>query len=105
MLLGGFFTTAGGQTHQGLAAVNATTGAIDHTFMNINVTERHNNSGSGALGSIGVKDMEATPDGSKLVAIGNFRKANGLDTGADPCRRPERLHQRWSPSNGEDEWR
>ena len=78
LLLGGFFTTAGGAafTHQGLAAVNATTGAIDHTFMNIGVTERHNNSGSGALGSIGVKDMEATPDGTKLVAIGNFRKAD-----------------------------
>ena len=81
LLLGGFFTIAGGQTHQGLAAVSATTGAIDHAFMKIGVTERHNNSGSGAFGSIGVKDMEATPDGKKLVAIGNFRKADSDGSG------------------------
>jgi PKD repeat protein len=81
LLLGGFFTVAGGLQHQGLTAVNATTGAIDHAFMTIGVTERHNNSGSGSLGSIGVKDMEATPDGSKLVVVGNFRKADNDGTG------------------------
>ena len=82
LLLGGFFTTAGGSTfqHRGLAAINATTGAIDHAFMKIGVTERHNNSRSGSLGSIGVKDMEATPDGTKLVVIGNFRKADNDGT-------------------------
>ncbi len=82
LLLGGNFTTAGGQSHLGLAAVNAATGgmdASDHAFMGIDVSERHNNSGSGALGAIGVKDMEATPDGTKMVVVGNFRKADGLD--------------------------
>ena len=79
LLLGGFFTTAGGQTHQGMAAVNETTGAIDHTYMNINVTERHNNTGKGTFGSIGVKDMEGTPDGTRLIVTGNFRKVNALD--------------------------
>ena len=79
LLLGGFFTVAGGQQHQGLAAIDQNTGVIDHAFMGIDVTERHNNSGGGQTGSIGVKDMEATPDGSRLAVIGNFRKADGLD--------------------------
>jgi hypothetical protein len=75
LLLGGNFTTAGGVAHRGLAAVNATTGALD-SFMDINVTEHHNNTGSGSQGVVGVRDLEATPDGTKLVAIGNFRKAD-----------------------------
>lgn len=79
LLLGGYFTTAGGVEHKGLASIAPTTGVIDNAYMGIDVSERHNNSGSGATGAIGVKDMEATPDGSKLVVIGNFRKADGLD--------------------------
>ncbi len=79
LLLGGSFTIAGGQQHQGLAAVNQTTGTIDHAYMGVDVSERHNNSGSGSVGAIGVKDMEATPDGTRLAVIGNFRKADGLD--------------------------
>lgn len=79
LLLGGYFTSAGGQEHKGLAAVHPTTGAIDHAYMGIDVSERHNNSGSGSQGAIGVKDMEATPDGTRLAVIGNFRRADGLD--------------------------
>ncbi len=75
LLLGGNFTTAGGVAHRGLASVNATTGALD-SFMDINVTEHHNNTGSGSQGVVGVRDLEATPNGDKLVAIGNFRKAD-----------------------------
>ncbi len=45
LLLGGNFTTAGGAAHRGLASINATTGAID-SFMDLNVTEHHNNTGS-----------------------------------------------------------
>ncbi len=79
LLLGGNFTVAGGQSHVGLAAVNQTTGAIDHAFMSLDVSVHHNNSGSGSQGVVGVRDMEATPDGTKMVAIGNFKKVEDLD--------------------------
>ncbi len=79
LLLGGNFTVAGGQQHQGLAAINQSTGVIDHAFMALDVTEHHNNTGSGSQGAVGVRDMEATPDGTRMVAIGNFRKVEGID--------------------------
>ena len=79
LLLGGFFTTAGGVQHQGLASLDPNTGAIDNAYMGVDVSEHHNNTGSGSVGAVGVKSMEATPDGSKLVVVGNFRKADGLD--------------------------
>jgi PKD domain/Malectin domain len=78
LLLGGNFTTAGGQAHKGLAAVSATTGTIDHSFMALDVTEHHN-TGDGAVGAVGVRELEATPDGTKMVAIGNFRKVEDQD--------------------------
>ncbi|WP_370618060.1 PKD domain-containing protein [Mumia qirimensis] len=76
--VGGNFTAAANTTHGGLAMINATTGAIDQSFGN-DVAERHNDTGSGAQGAIGVRDLEVTPDGSKLVAIGNFKKVDGLN--------------------------
>ena len=106
LLVGGFFTTAGGVQHQGLASLNPTTGAIDNAYMAINLSGHHNNSGSGSQGGVGVKSMEATPDGSKLVVIGNFRVANGLSrvqalivdlTGANPHRRPQLEHHGFVP--------
>lgn len=77
LLIGGNFTTAGGVTHQGLASLDPQTGALDD-FMGIDVSQRHNDSGSGAQGAVGVREMEATSDGQKLVAIGNFKRADGL---------------------------
>lgn len=74
---GGNFTNVGGTQHGGLAAFNATSGAVD-PFVGQIVDQHHNNSGSGAQGAIGVKDLEVTPDGSKLVAIGNFKVVDGL---------------------------
>jgi len=78
LILGGNFTTAGGVEHRGFASLNATTGAID-AFMGVDVTQRHNDSGSGAQGAVGVRELDVTPDGSTLVAIGNFKRADGLE--------------------------
>ncbi|MDN5766030.1 MAG: PKD domain-containing protein [Humibacillus sp.] len=75
LYLGGFFTKVANTPHAGLASLNASTGSLD-SFMGNNVSERHN-SGS-AKGAVGVKNVEATPDGSRLVAIGNFKKVDGL---------------------------
>lgn len=77
MIMGGTFSTAGGVAHVGLAAVNATTGALS-SYMNNQVSGHHNDSGTGAQGAIGVRDLDVTPDGSRLVAIGNFKRVDTL---------------------------
>ncbi len=78
LLVGGSFTTAGGQPHGGLASLHPRTGALDG-LMGIDVSGHHNDSGSGAQGAVGVRDMEATSDGSKLAVIGNFTQADGFE--------------------------
>jgi PKD repeat protein len=78
LIAGGAFGTAGGVAHGGLASFNPTTGAVT-AFMNQQLAERHNNSGSGAQAAVQVRAMDATPDGSRLAIIGNFRKVDGLD--------------------------
>lgn len=77
LLIGGTFTTAGGQTHRGLAALDPRTGGLD-PMMGVDVTGHHNDTGTGAQGAVGVRDMEATSDGSRLAVIGNFKQADGL---------------------------
>lgn len=78
LIAGGAFGTAGGVAHRGLASFNPTTGAVT-TFMNNQLAERHNNSGTGAQAAVQVRAMDVTPDGSRLAIIGNFRKVDGLD--------------------------
>ena len=34
--------------------------------------------GSGAQGAVGVRDMDLSADGTRLVAIGNFKRVDGL---------------------------
>ncbi len=77
LLVGGSFTTAGGETHRGLASFHPRTGDLD-SLMGIDVTGHHNDTGSGAQGAVGVRDMEATSDGTRLAVIGNFKQADGL---------------------------
>jgi PKD repeat protein len=76
LYLAGTFTTVSGKPHSGLASLNATTGALD-PFMGVQLTGHHNDSGSGAQGWVGPWDIAATADGSKMVAIGNFKYADG----------------------------
>lgn len=78
LYVGGNFSTAGGTAHAGLASLNATTGALD-SFVGNQVSERHNDSGSGAQGAVGVRGLDVSADGTRLVAIGNFKKVDGLD--------------------------
>ena len=73
----GLFSKAGGQNHAGIAAFNGTTGAVD-PFMNVQFAGHHNDTGSGAQGGVGPWDIDATPDGARMVVIGNFKTADGL---------------------------
>jgi PKD repeat protein len=77
LVLGGNFTTAGGQAHRGLATLNATTGALD-PLMDVQVTGHHNDRGSGAQGAVGVRQLEATSDGERIAVVGNFKQVDGL---------------------------
>jgi PKD repeat protein/WD40 repeat protein len=78
LFVAGTFTTIGGQPHGGIAALNATTGAVDE-YMGIDVATNHNWPSGLAKAPVGVTKLAASPDGSKLVAIGNFKTADGLD--------------------------
>lgn len=78
LFVGGFFTTVGGQAHSGIASLNATSGAVD-AFVNNQMAERHNTASTGAKGPVGVRDLDVSADGTRLIAIGNFRKVDGLD--------------------------
>ncbi len=77
LYVGGNFTTAGGVAHGGLASMNATTGALD-AYVSNQVAQRHNDTGSGAQGAVGVRDLDLNADGTRLVAIGNFKRVDGL---------------------------
>ncbi len=79
LIIGGVFNTVGGVGHGGLATLNATTGARD-PYMGVDVSGHHNWDGTDrtARGSVGVENIDLSPDGSRLVAIGNFTSADGL---------------------------
>ncbi len=79
LYVGGAFTTAGGQPHGGLVALNAASGARQ-TFVNVRVDREpqlHRPAGA-AQGPVGAKAIAIDPDATTLAVIGNFRKADGL---------------------------
>lgn len=78
LLIGGTFTAVGGKTRKGLASLNRSTGALT-SFLTVALIEHHNWNGSGAKGAVGAAKLALAPNGGRLVVIGNFRKANGLD--------------------------
>lgn len=86
LYVGGTFLTAGGQARSLLAAVDPATGALSSS-VNLSFTEPRMG------GNLQIIKFDVTPDGSKLVAIGNFTKVNGLgryqiamiDLAADPA--------------------
>lgn len=76
VFIGGTFTQIGGKNHSELATLAVSTGALD-PFMDVQMTGHHNDSGSGAQGWPGVVALDITPDGSRMVAAGNFKYADG----------------------------
>jgi PKD repeat protein len=77
LYIAGSFTKVAGVAHGGLASLNATTGVVD-PFMDIQLTGHHNDTGSGAQGPVGPWAFDISPDGNTMVAIGNFKYADGL---------------------------
>jgi PKD repeat protein len=79
LLIGGTFTTVGGAQHQGLATLNATTGALD-PYVNVQLVGHHNYTGQAgqANGPVGPRALDVSPDGTRAIVIGNFKTADGL---------------------------
>src|SRR5680860_1302819 len=77
LYVGGNFTTAGGAAHGGIVSLRAETGAVDN-FVNNQVSVHHNDTGSGAQGAVGVRDLDINAAGTRLVAIGNFKRVDTL---------------------------
>jgi hypothetical protein len=78
LYLGGIFTEVGNVAHVGLATVDATTGKLD-PYMNIQLQGHHNWNGTGAKAATGVERFDTSPDGTKLVVVGNFKTVDGTD--------------------------
>lgn len=77
LFVAGTFTTYNAVPHNGLAALDATTGTVDE-FMGVDFVGHHNYNGTGANAAVGVNKLTLSPDGSRLVALGNFKTADGL---------------------------
>lgn len=69
--MGGAFTHVGGVAHPALATVNPTSGAV-LSYMSLTIAGYHNE------GVTQVLKMDLSPDGSRLVAIGNFDTLDGV---------------------------
>lgn len=105
LYVAGTFSKLGGKNHAGIGTLNGTSGALD-AFMNVQFTDRHNDSGSGAQGWKGPVAIDVTPDGRQVVVIGNFKRADGLlrdqvavlDTSGATARvRPDWSTNRYAP--------
>ena len=65
LYVAGAFTHIQNRAQKGLATLNATTGAYD-SFFNKVIAGQHNG------GTTGIAKIDVTPQGDKLIAIGNF---------------------------------
>jgi hypothetical protein len=71
LYVSGKFTTIKSTARSGLARLDPTTGNVDAN-LNLPFTDP-------LRGSLGVPEIDVTPDGTKLIAIGSFSKVAGLD--------------------------
>ncbi|MEJ7584233.1 MAG: hypothetical protein WKF43_09135 [Acidimicrobiales bacterium] len=70
LFIGGAFGQVRNLTRSKLAAVDATTGAVN-LDLDLSVTDP-------VIGNTSIKQLDVTPDGSRLVIIGNFTKVDGV---------------------------
>jgi hypothetical protein len=80
LYVGGTFTRLGSSVPNrwGLASLSPVTGAVD-SFMTVGLTGHHNSDRLPApRGPTGVAQFDITPDGSKMIVVGNFTAAAGL---------------------------
>jgi PKD repeat protein len=81
----GTFTTVGGQAHNGLVALDPTTGQVT-SYVGLSFTGNHNfgvncqqsDPAGCAEASPGVRSVAINPAGTEMVAIGNFTSVSGV---------------------------
>ncbi|TMR01691.1 hypothetical protein ETD83_14175 [Actinomadura soli] len=73
LYVAGQFTSVAGASRKGFAALSPTTGALSTKFGTVPFIGVHNG------GVSRVRRIAATPDGTKLYAIGNFRTVGGVE--------------------------
>ena len=78
LYIAGDFTQIGTTPRLGLASLHPTTGALTNA-LTVDLTEHHNTDPTQVQKPVGGKSLDITKDGSRMVVVGNFRKANGLD--------------------------
>src|SRR5262245_15930450 len=76
LFVGGVFQFVAGADRPGLVALNATTGAVDPFLHNMVISDKRVTQ-TGATAPLKIEGMDVTPDGSKLVVIGNFNRIAG----------------------------
>ena len=79
LYFGGIFTTVGGAAHAGLVTLDPNTGKVQ-PYMQVQVAGHHNYTGQPgqANAPVGVHRMAISPDGTRLVAVGNFKTVDGV---------------------------
>ena len=79
LLLGGTFTKVAGVAHAGLVSLNPATGASDG-YLAVQVAGHHNYTGQPGQSNapVGVHRMDVSADGTRLIAVGNFKTADGV---------------------------
>jgi len=78
LYVGGGFTKVGGVAHAGLVTLNATSGALD-PFMNLQIAGHHSTNPAGAQAPVAVNKLDISPNGQRMMAIGNFKTVNSLN--------------------------
>ena len=79
LVITGTFTKIAGVAHAGIGSLNPTTGALD-PYVTIQLAGHHNYTGQPGQsnGPVGGRRMDLSPNGTRLVLVGNFKTANGL---------------------------
>ena len=78
LFVGGTFSKLNTTPAGGIASLDATTGVQD-TYVTSTVAGNHNwtPTNGGAKAAVGVNKLDVTPDGTRMVAIGNFKQVDG----------------------------
>lgn len=108
LYLGGDFNKVGNTARGGLATLNPSTGVFD-PFLDVTLTENHNwfPGSTGAKAAVGASVIDVSPDNTKMIVVGNFKKADGLDrdqavlidlTGASAVVKPDWRTTRYVPA-------
>jgi len=79
LYLAGNFAKVGGVAHAGLVTLDPNTGKVQN-YMQVQVAGHHNYTGQSGQSNapVGVRRFDISPDGTRLIAVGNFKTVDGV---------------------------